>query len=323
MLRTARQSLDYFEQHFGPYPYPVIRFVEISAFTRGFAGTAYPATLFINESFGYTRKIGDDPAKDILNEMVSHELSHTWWGNAGIAPDYREGNLLMTETLAMYAELMAYRKAYGTRNLADRVLVHKDIYLSNRGFAAERPLYKLDPAKSYLAYDKGMVVMYQLCQYMEEEKINQALRRFYNRFTYPAKPVATDLLQELYAVADASEAAKIRELFEQVVTYELRLGKAAAISDRKGGYNLSISGAIEKLLEDGNGKSVSLPFTEDLDIGITFKDGTQQRLSLKPEGNKVSAVLAYKKEPVSVTLDPEGKLLNRSEDDKARKVTLR
>ncbi|RYZ29466.1 MAG: hypothetical protein EOP49_40555, partial [Sphingobacteriales bacterium] len=86
MLQQAAASLAYFEKHFCPYPYPTANFAEISSFTDGFAATAYPGTFFVNERFGFTHRFDGDTAiikdRDIINEQVGHELSHTWWGNA-------------------------------------------------------------------------------------------------------------------------------------------------------------------------------------------------------------------------------------------------
>ena len=41
--------MDYCEANFGSYPFKTIRFAEISSFTKGFAATAYPATIYMVE----------------------------------------------------------------------------------------------------------------------------------------------------------------------------------------------------------------------------------------------------------------------------------
>lgn len=316
LIRDAKQALDYCEQNFGPYPYRVIRFAEISSFTKGFAGTAYPTALFINESFGYQNKIEASPDKDVLNEMVSHELSHAWWGNAAIDPEYREGSKLLTETLAMYTELMLYKKAYGEENIVNRVAVHRDIYLSERAQAGEDPLYRADPIKPFLSYDKGMVVMYQLYRILGEEKINEALKNFLRKYAWPNQPpVATDLLRELYAVSDTVVHEKIDELFQQIITYNVQLTKVSCTGNGKG-YDLAARFTIKKYREDGKGKKEELPFNGPLEMGLYFKDGRSQIVTVN--GNSAGLVLPEK--PVKVILDPRLLLLNVNTENKEKVI---
>jgi ABC-2 type transport system permease protein len=322
IVKMAAQSLDYCEEHFGEYPHRAARFIEISSFTRGIAGTAYPGSLFINESFGYQNKIDGNPGKDILNELVSHELSHTWWGIGKIAPDYRKGSRLMTETLAMYSELMIYKKVYGEQYLLSRVNVHKSIYLGNRGDADEEPLYQLDPVKIYLPYDKGMVVMYQLYKLLGEQRINKALKSFYDRYTYPnLPPVSLDLLNELYAVASPAEITRINELFKQVVTYDVIVDSATSRKDAGGGYKLEINATINKYREDGKGKSVRVPFNDVVAVAVYFADGKEQQLAIKADKGIIKTSVVVLQQPEKVVIDPEGILLNRLEETKSKQVT--
>lgn len=316
LLTVAKSTLDYCGQQIAAYPFQTLRCVEISSFTRGFAGTAYPTNLFINESFGFQNKIDSNPARDIIHEMVSHEISHEWWGDAKIAPDYREGSKLLTETLAMYTELMMYKNTYGEEHLLDRVNVHKDIYLSERTFAEEEPLYKSDPDKSYLVYDKGMVVVYQLYKLLGEEKVNQALKSFYNKYAYPNKPpVSTDLINEFYTVADKGLHAKIDELFKQIVTYDLSLLAAGSVQNTDGSYTVDIDASALKSVEDGKGKNERILFTEPIEAAIFFANNKKQIVILKADDNKVTSKLVFPDKPLKVVLDPEGKFLDKSEED--------
>ncbi|NOW96472.1 M1 family aminopeptidase [Mucilaginibacter sp. SG564] len=309
LMDDAKQAIDYCEENFGKYPYRTIRFAEISSFTKGFAATAYPTAFFINEDFGFQNKIEHDARRDILNEQISHELSHTWWGNAMIDPEYRQGSKVLTETLAMYTELMLYKKKYGTDNLLSRIKVHKDIYLGKRGFDDEEPLYKADPKKSYLCYDKGMVVMYQLYLLLGESKINQALKNFLNKYTYPNQPpTSLDLINELYAVANKIQQAKIDELFKHIVTYDIQLYKVALSLQRSGHYNLSFNLVSNKYSEDDHGKKLNLPLNGEVELEIEFENGKRQMFAIhNSSGNKL---LNLKERPVRITADPKMKFLD-------------
>lgn len=321
IIRNAKQSLAYCEQHFGKYPYRVIRFAEISSFVKGFAATAYPTDFFINESFGFQNKIRQDPEKDILNEQVSHELSHTWWGNATIDPEYREGCKLLTETLAMYTELMLYRKAYGTDHILSRVRVHKDIYMEQRAFAGEEPLYKSDPYKPFLAYDKGMVAMYQLEMLLGEKAINTALRSFLKKYAYPNQPpISLDLINEFYGVSDKAVHPKIDELFKQIVTHDLQLSKASCRKTKDGRYELELAIVAKKYKEDGKGKKTTVAFDTPIELDIEFEDGKKQRFSL-PQGQRVMKVF-FAKKPIKVVLDPRMQYMETVLEDNEQGILL-
>jgi ABC-2 type transport system permease protein len=322
-IDVAKQTLDYGTQQIAPYPFKTLRLVEISAFSKGFAGTAYPASLFINEGFGFRSKIDGNPGRDIINEMTSHELSHTWWGNSKIAPADGPGSKLMTETLAMYTELMIYKKTYGEAYLLDRVNVHKDIYLAERGNAAEEPLYRSAPEKSYLCYDKGMVAMYQLYLLLGEDKINSALKNFYAKYVYPNRPpVAIDLLNELYAVADKKQYTKIDELFRQVIIYDLVIDKAIVTKDTTGRYFVNLQAAAYKYEEDGKGNKKQVLFTEPLEAAVYFENGEKQTLLLNVHSNKINTVVILPRKPVKIVLDPAGKFLTVSTEHKEKALGL-
>lgn len=218
LIENAKITLDYCENNFGKYQYSTIRFAEISSFTKGFGATAYPATIYIPEDMTFHINIEADSQQDIINELAGHELSHQWWGNAQIAPDFeREGAVLLTETLAMYSELMLVKKMYGTERVKELVAMHKDIYLKERGFRKEPPLYKMQHNDTYLSYSKGAVVMYELSELIGENKVNQALKNLLQKHAYPnPSPISTDLIEELYAVTDKTNHSKIDKLFKTV-----------------------------------------------------------------------------------------------------------
>ncbi len=271
LFENVKKTLDYCELNFSPYPFKTIRFAEISAFTRGFAATAYPATIFMTEDMVFHSNIKGDKQQDVINELAGHELAHTWWGNKGIVPDVREGCTILTETLAMYTEMMLVKKMYGNNRLIENVRMHTGIYLDGRGYGTEKALIYSDPEDRHLSYSKGTVVMYQLANLIGEEKINLALKNLLQKFRYPAPvPIASDLLTELRAVSDSSVSGRIDDLFSHVITYEFRL-KNKSVTKSGNGYRLALSIEAEKINGD-NGKISKSVFSDSLGIAIISGD---------------------------------------------------
>ncbi len=214
LLKNAKITMDYCEYNFGKYPFKTIRFAEISSFTKGIAATAYPTTIYMIEDMIFHCNIKADKQQDIINELAGHELSHLWWGNSQINPDDRVGSTMLTETLAMYTELMLLKQMYGKEKVEEHIKMHADIFESQKGFTTNVPLIEVTSDKTHISYSKGAVVMYKLSELIGEEKVNLALRNFLEKNKYPnPKPIATDFLIEVYSVSDKKFHSQIKTLF--------------------------------------------------------------------------------------------------------------
>lgn len=215
LLNNAKITLDYCQQNFGPYPFKSITFAEISSFTKGFAATAYPSAIFMPEDMIFHANIQADKKQDVINELAGHELSHLWWGNSQINPDDREGAVMLTETLAMYTEMMLYKKMHGREKMMERIQVHQQIYDNEKGLSENLPIYRATGDVPHISYSKGAIAMVRLSDLIGEEKVNTALKNFLRNNQYPKKPGSLDLLNEFYKVSpDAATREQIDRLFK-------------------------------------------------------------------------------------------------------------
>lgn len=309
LLKNAQLTLAYCETNFGAYPFTIIRFAEVSAFTRGFAATAYPATIYMTENVIFNANIGADKKQDVINELAGHELAHLWWGNSQIAPDNREGNVMLTETLAMYTELMLAKKMHGVKRVMENVDMHLGIYLDERGFTEEQPLFKTRSANVHLSYSKGLVVMYQLAEMIGEEKVNLALRLLLQNHAYPkASPVSTDFINELYAVTDTSMHLKIDDLFKKITLYDFSI-KNAIVKKAGTQHELTIDGSAKKFYEDGKGAQTSVSFNDSVDVAISFKTGQDKIVKVPIRNNQIFGKVLVDEMPKAVLIDPKVKFI--------------
>jgi ABC-2 type transport system permease protein len=317
LIENAKKTLDYCTTNFGEYPYSTIRFAEISAFTRGFAATAYPSTIFMTEDMIFHANIKGDKQQDVINELAGHELAHEWWGAHQLVPDAREGAKFLTETLAMYTELMLVKQMYGQERVLENVNLHKDMYLNERGYTEEQPLYKTVPDNTHQHYSKGLVTMYQLTVLIGEEKINKALKNLLTKHAYPKPtPIATDFLTELYAVSDTSDHSKIDDLFKRIVTFEFKV-KSAILKKTNHPYMLHLDMDVFKFQEDGNGRQTRVDFNGFIEIAYYFEEHTIQIVKTPVVNNQVSLQHFFedKHKPVKMRLDPNVLLLGLGGED--------
>tara|TARA_R110002012_G_scaffold38661_3_gene107360 strand:- start:73324 stop:73692 length:369 start_codon:yes stop_codon:yes gene_type:complete len=122
---------------------------------------------------------------------------------------------MLTESLAMYVEMMIYKKMYGKEKMRERLAIHQQIYDAEKGLHEKKSLLKVAPGDTYLAYSKGALVFVELSELIGEHQLNRALKAFLQKNRYPnARPITLDLLKEILAVSDQSNHSKIKSLFK-------------------------------------------------------------------------------------------------------------
>ncbi len=315
LITQAKQTLEYCEQAYAPYPHTVIRFAEISSFATGFAGTAYPSVIYMKEDGGFYNDVSDPTTNDVINNLAGHELTHEWWGCAQISPEYKEGGWLLTETIANYTFLMLYRKAYGEAAALEIVKQHLDIYLSSRSFDFEPPLSKTTYTTPHLPYNKGMVVLYQVQQLIGEENVNRALRNVFAAHAYPKSPPSSfDLVSELQKQAPDELKEKIGELFKRVILYDLSI-KHVAVTQTSAGYKIAFDAEVHKYEEDGKGRKTEIPMQEQAGVAAVSEKGQSATEYFTPVNNKINGVLFTKEKPFRLIIDPELLLIDQFQWD--------
>jgi len=314
LLKNIKLTLEYCETNFKKYPFKTIRFAEVSSFTKGFAATAYPTSVFMTEDIVFHTNIKADKQQDVINELAGHELSHIWWGNNQINPDDREGYTMLTETLAMYTELMLVEKMHGKKRVMENVNLHLGIYLNERGFSQEQPLYKVNHYDTHICYSKGLVVMYQLSEIIGEQKINLALKNFLEKNTYPnLNPISTDFIDELYAITDKKLHSKIDDLFKRITIYDFQTDNIS-VKEKKGLYEVSFNILADKYYEDGKGNKTKTAFNDSVEIVFDFIDGSKKTIQTTPFKNNLDFKITLDKKPLNLYFDPNQRFIKRSNE---------
>ncbi|MFD2519953.1 ABC transporter permease/M1 family aminopeptidase [Emticicia soli] len=313
LIANAKNTLDYCESNFGKYPFKTIRFAEISGFTKGFAATAYPATIFMSENMVFHANVREEKQKDVINELAGHELAHEWWGTNQFFADPREGAGMLSETFAVYTELMLLKQMYGREQMLNHVRMNRNMYLSDRGFSDEQALYKTRDGNIHLMYYKGLVSMYQLTEMIGEEKVNTALRNLYQKYAgSDTLPITNDFLNELYAITDASVHASIDDLFKKIIIYQ---PTAQYIRSNRVGnqYETSFDAIVNKYQEDGKGKQTPVDFNGNIEVGFYWQDGREEIVSFPVNHNKASIKVKHSEKLISLTLDPNEKMMKAAD----------
>jgi aminopeptidase N len=155
---------------------------------------------------------------------MAHELAHQWWGMQIQAANVK-GRDMILETLAQYSALMVMKKKYSKEKVQQLLQKEQEVYLQakKRYSNQEVPLISVEK-QDYLFNAKGILAMYALQNYIGEENVNLALKRFiedWNSYNGKLKvknnnyATAKDLLVYFNEVTPDSFRNKVNNLFEK------------------------------------------------------------------------------------------------------------
>lgn len=268
MIESVRDSLDYFSAEFGPYQHKQLRIIEFPGY-RGFA-QSFANTVPYSERIGFTTDLRDTDNIDPVYYVTAHEVAHQWWGHQVGAADV-QGSAVISESLSQYSALMVMQHKYGADKIRKFIKHELDDYLQGRSAEriAEMPLLRAED-QSYIHYQKGSVVMMAIKDLLGEARLNANLKAFNARYRFRNDPFPTtlDLLQYLTLNTSAEEAAFIRDQFENITLYDLRLQQAKAVKLDDGRYQISLQIYAEKLRADERGNQSTEPMQQLVNIGL-------------------------------------------------------
>lgn len=325
MQQALKSSLDYHTQAFSPYAYHQVRIMEFPRY-RSFA-QSFPGTIPTSESEGFLLDLADDPEVDMASFVVAHELAHQWWGLQVQAANV-EGRHFLLESLAQYSALMVLRRLYSAEHVRTFLEREHRLYLQARAAAQvrERPLAAVQD-QAYIYYKKGALNLYAFQEYISEDSLNLALRRFVRDWSLPAgKPAAQryattdDLLGYFREVTPDSLQYLITDLFETVTLSDNKILDGNFAETSKGTFEVKLSIEAQKFRVNAQGQSVPVMSDNWIGVGIYGRSsgGADSLLYLEKhlfQGSETTLRVSVGAKPVSAVIDPYGVLIDREIDN--------
>jgi aminopeptidase N len=323
MMKGIRASLDYCTRNFSPYQNKTVRIVEFPRYEL-FA-QSFPASIPYSEGIGFIARVdpADEEDVDYPFYVTAHEVAHQWWAHQVIGGDV-QGATVMSESLAQYTAVMVMKHEFGPEHMKRFLKYEMDKYLGGRSSEKkqELPLIRCE-GQGYIRYNKASVVFYALQDYVGEEVINRALRRYVQDVAFQEPPYtnALELEAGLRAVMPAQYGYLIDDMFDAVTLYENRALSATYRTAANGKYEVKLKVAARKLKASEQGEEREVPLADWIDIGVF--DAKEKPLYLrkhKIEHNEQEFTLQVDAIPVRAGIDPWNKLVDRSPDDNTIKV---
>jgi len=267
--------------------------------------------------------------------LTTHEMSHQWWGHQ-VTPANVRGAKVVTEALAEYSSLKILEKNYGKEKMRIFLKLSRDAYLKGRSQEAkmEESLYCAHHHQTYLNYNKGALALYVLSDYLGDEKLNGALKKYAENVRFQNAPYTTsvEMIDYIKEVTPDSLMYLVNDLFERSILYDNRMVDAKITQTKSGKYKVDIDFLVSKyqsgkggarvfgkdsLSVTSNNKTInSLPLTDYVEVGIF--DKKENELYLKK--HKITAIqnqisIEVDKAPFEVGIDPWLKLIDVKRED--------
>lgn len=165
--------------------------------------------------------------------------------------------------------------------------------------------------------------MYRLRELIGEDRVNQALGRYYRSWsgagTGPPYPTSRDLYRELRAVTPDSLRPVLHDLFETVTVWDLhaRSARVEAVEDGApdGPYRVTLEVDARKLRGAGEDQT-EVPMDDPVEIALYGREegGWGRGEEIHRETHRLGSghqtvVLTVHERPFFVWLDPDKKLL--------------
>lgn len=327
MIEAASKSLAYFTANFGPYQHRYVRIVEFPRYVRD--GTSFHGMIALSEAMGFNARLDGKEAIDYPFYITAHEVAHEWWGQQVVGANV-QGVAMLHETLAQYSALMVVEAEVGRERMRRLLQSELDWYL--RGRADERgvePPLALVDRQDYVYYHKGALAMYALRDAVGEERLNEALSRFFSSVAFRGAPYTTtaEFLEAIRPVVPEGSEYLIADLFENITMFDNEVTAATFTERADHTFLVRLDVEMDKLRADGAGAERKVPIDDWIDIAVygESEDGEGGGAPLFLERRRVRTSRAafeivVDRRPGRVMIDPYYKLLDRNRGDNGRAV---
>ena len=325
MVSAVERSLEYYTKNFGPYTHKQCRIIEFPRFST-FA-QAFPGTMPYSEAFGFVIDLEDEEKNNVVDAVIAHEIAHQWWAHQLVGANM-QGATLLSESFSEYSSLMTMKNISKTpMAMREFIKYDHDRYLRGRSGEVEKelPLFKVEN-QSYIHYGKGSVILYALQDYIGEDKVNEALKEFLDKYKYSNYyPTSLDFLNVLEKKVPDSLKYLIDDWFKEITIYDNRIKSAEAKELENGKYDITLEIESKKIKADSIGNEKSVPLDEWVDIGF-FTDKDEKELigqkRIKIAQNKTNISFQLDSLPLKAAIDPRHLLIDKVYSDNIRTVNL-
>lgn len=315
MMHGMKTALNTYSKMYSPYQSEQLRIVEFPRYSS--YAQSFPNMIPFSEGLGFIadlrelKKEGKDKKDATIDYpffVTVHEVAHQWWAHQVVAADV-EGAQMLMESLTQYSALQSMKTYFDDAALNKFLKNEAFKYISTRQKEQleERPLAKVAHYQVQTFYQKGILMMNALENYIGKEKFQGVLRNFLNDYAYKAAPYPTtvDLVARIKAVTPDSLQYFVEDALEKIVFYEIEIKSAEYTRNPDFTYTVEAVVNVRKCEVNEWGEEVEVPCDDDVEICEKNAGGQvlySKKMKLKAGENRL--ILTTDRKPSTLTVDP-------------------
>lgn len=318
MMRGMKETLDYCTENFGPYQHRQARILEFPRY--GAFAQSFPNTIPYSESIGFIARVRDGAADDVDYPyyVTAHEIAHQWWAHQVVGAR-AQGATMTSETMSQYTALMVMKHRFGATKMKRFLKFELDGYLMGRALERKKevPLSRVEN-QQYIHYQKGSLAMYALQDFIGEERVNRAMKRYVEKVRFQGPPYtgSTELLGFLREETPPEYQYLLEDLFETITLYDNRAVSATMRQNAQGTWDVTLKVLAKKFRSDDTGNQTELEFSDWMDVGALDSNGEALFLEKRKVSKGESEItFTVPVQPAEVGVDPLNKLIDRQSQD--------
>lgn len=327
MMQSLKDGLDYYSKNFGNTPPSPIRIVEFPRYST--LSQSFPGTIAFSEGAAFILKISDpDKDLDVPYYVTAHELAHQWWGQQVLQAD-APGKAMLSEGMSQYSALMVMSHTFRPEAMQLFLRYELDAYLKGRTEEKQKELPLISVLdQQYIFYNKSALAFFAMQDYIGEDSLNTAFRRFHEKWAFKEKPYPTskDLIDEIRKVTPDTLGYLVSDLFEHITLYENQANEAAYSILPNGHFEVTMTVSTQKLQVGADGIEKPVAMNDWIDVGIYGEEqnGKPKLIYLKKHKfsrQKNTLTISLADRPVKVGIDPLHKLIDHHSNDNVINVS--
>ncbi len=321
IIRGVKASLSYYSQHYCSYPHPELKIVEFPRYAS-FA-QSFPAMIPYSEGLGFIADLREQDEETEFADLkidyplwvTAHEMAHQWLAHHLIAAD-TEGAQMLMESLTQFSSLKVIEDIFGKVKMRKFLRQEMNRYLMSRQNESfeEQPLSTVWGHQQDIYYQKGIIVLNTINDYLGDDQLVQLTSKFINEKKFRGAPYTTtlDFVEELKSITPDSLQYLVTDGLEKISFYDIEITEATYERNEKFEYFVQLTVNAEKYYADGLGKEKLANMNDYIEIAINKSNGKEiflQKLKIHSGENHLKIKLGSK--PAKVSIDPEYKLISK------------
>ena len=230
--------------------------------------------------------------------------------------------------MSQYSALMVLKHKFSPEIIERYLKYELDRYL--RGRAAEQkkeqPLEFVE-GQGYIHYQKASLIFFALQDYISEDSVSTAFRRFNEewRFKDAPYPTSADLLKHIRRVTPDSLQYLIHDMFETITLFENKTESAEYEEKSENEFIVTLKVSAEKVRADSLGIETPIPINDWIDIGVYGKNKAGKDSLIYLQKHKITQKenefkILVNSPPRKAGIDPIHKLIDRHSGDNTKSL---